>query len=140
MRAALPVGYASSLAVAARPMANGDDLELEYDEDEGRYFYESGAVVSVLLIRRAVEASLEAVRRRTVELQADLRAGRISLMAWNEEMRLIIKQTQLMAVEIAAGGREAMTQRDYGRAGNVIRRQYGYLERWTAQIAEGTYP
>jgi hypothetical protein len=98
---------------------------------------ETGRFVSRAAIRRALEESLTNLERRTDGLQDDLRAGRISLDAWREEMRLIIKQTHMAALELAAGGRAQTTQAQYGRAGQQIRRQYAYLEAWVEQIKAG---
>lgn len=101
------------------------------DPDTGRY-------LSRTTVRRALEQSLANLVRRTDALADDLRAGRISLNTWREEMRLTIKQTQMAAAEVANGGRAQMTQADYGRVGQQVRRQYEYLENWVREIQNGS--
>lgn len=108
-----------------------------WDAEAGRYRDVGGRFITRASVRQALEESLANLQRRTDGLQADLRAGRISLTEWREEMRTTIKQTQMAAGELAVGGRAQMTQSDYGRVGQAVRRQYGYLEAWVEQIKAG---
>jgi hypothetical protein len=106
--------------------------------ESGRYRDPAtGRYISRAAVRRALEESLVNLERRTDTLQGDLRARRISLTDWRDEMRLTIKQTQMAAHEIAHGGRAQMTQADYGRVGQAVRRQYEYLENWVHEIEAG---
>jgi hypothetical protein len=102
-----------------------------------RYRSPDGRFISRAAVRRALEESLVNVERLTDTLAADYRAGRISLLDWREEMRGVIKQVTVAAHELAVGGRAQATSADYGRAGQAIRRQYGYLEAWVEQIKAG---
>ena len=102
-----------------------------------RYRSPDGRFITRVAVRRALEESLTNLERRTDGLHDDLRAGRISLNDWRDEMRMIIKQTQMAALELSVGGRAQTTQADYGRAGQLIRRQYGFLEAWVEQIKAG---
>ncbi len=109
-----------------------------WDAEAGRYRdAATGRFVTHTAIRRALEQSLANLTRRTDGLAADLRAGRISLVEWRNEMRDIVKHTQMAAAELARGGRAQMTQSDYGRVGQAVRRQYGFLEAWVEQIKAG---
>jgi hypothetical protein len=98
---------------------------------------ESGRYISRAAVRRALEESLANLTRRTDTLADDLRAGRLSLAAWQEEMELTIKQTQMAAAELAHGGRAQMTQADYGLVGQRVRTQYQFLDSWARQISAG---
>lgn len=98
---------------------------------------ETGRFISRAAVRRALEESLTNLERLTDTLASDLRAGRISLLDWRQEMRGVIKQVHMAAAELAKGGRAQMTLADYGRAGQQIRRQYDYLEAWVEQIKAG---
>lgn len=66
-----------------------------------------------------------------------LREGRISLESWRAGMRQEIKTQHLMQAMAAKGGRDRMTQSDYGRVGRLLRAQYSFLEGFTADIAKG---
>lgn len=109
-----------------------------WDTLVGRYrFRASGRFVPRKAIREAIEDSLANLERRTDSIQADYRAGRISLDVFREEMRDTIKFSQMAAQELAKGGRAQMTPADYGRAGQQIRVQYAYLDGWVADLAGG---
>lgn len=111
---------------------------LSFNPATGRYRnVETGRFVPRPTVRRALEESLANLQRRTDTLADDLRAGRISLDEWRQEMRLTIKQVNMAAIEISVGGRAQMTQADYGEAGRIIRTEYGYLESWVNQIKAG---
>ncbi len=97
----------------------------------------TGRYITQVAVRRALEESLANLVRLTDTLAGDLRSGRISLLKWRDEMRTIIKQTHLAAQELAVGGRRQMTQADYGRVGQQVRVQYGFLENWVQQIQAG---
>lgn len=100
-------------------------------------FRRDGRFIARATVRLELEKSLANLTKLTDSLAGDLRSGRISLMDWRQEMRDIIKVTQMAAHEIASGGREQMTPADYGRVGQRTRVQYEYLEKWTFQIASG---
>lgn len=97
----------------------------------------TGRYISRTAVRRALEESLGNLTRLTDTLADDLRAGRLSVDAWQAEMKLIIRQTQMAAAEIANGGRAQMTQADYGRVGQQVRVQYAFLDNWVAEIRAG---
>jgi hypothetical protein len=97
----------------------------------------TGQFISRTQVRQALEESLANLTRHTDTLVDDLRAGRISLTEWRDEMRTVIKQTQMAAAEVANGGRAQMTQADYGRVGQKVYVQYQYLDRWVEQIKSG---
>jgi hypothetical protein len=49
-----------------------------------------------------------------------------------------IKNTHINAIALERGGFNNLGPADYGRAGQRIREQYGYLSRFASQIADGT--
>ena len=109
-----------------------------YDAETGRFRdTETGRLVARAAVRRSIEESLTNVARLTDTLADDLRAGRLSLTEWRVEMRSVIKTSQMMSAEVAHGGRQQMTQADYGRVGQQVRRQYEYLEKWVNEIQAG---
>lgn len=104
----------------------------------GRYRDQgTGRFVSGSAVRKELDvfiANAESAPRAASEL---LRSGEISLDDWALQMRQSIKETHLASIAEARGGWENMTQSDYGRAGQIIREQYGYLEEFKEQIASG---
>ncbi len=114
--------------------------EYTWDATLGRFRDTRGRLISRTAVRTAFEQSLANLSTLTDTLADDLRAGRISLNDWREEMRTIIKQTQMAAQELTKGGRAQMTPSDYGRVGQRVREQYQFLENWVQQIQNGTNP
>lgn len=111
---------------------------IQWEPDLGRFRDTlTGQLISRTQVRQALEESLGNLTRRTDTLADDLRSGRISLTEWRDEMRDTIKQTQMAAAELAKGGRQQMTQADYGRVGQATLRQYQYLENWVQEIQAG---
>jgi hypothetical protein len=66
-----------------------------------------------------------------------LRIGSVPIADWERSMRAEIKLAHLAQFEVAHGGRNAMTQADYGWIGNRVKEQYQYLNRFAAEIANG---
>jgi len=56
---------------------------------------------------------------------------------WELAMRRHVKNVHLSAIALERGGWANLKPQDYGRAGQIIREQYGYLKRFAGQIASG---
>lgn len=66
-----------------------------------------------------------------------LGTGEITVQQWTLEMRELIKDTYRAQYELAIGGRENMTQADYGRLGGILQEQYRYLQGFASDLSEG---
>lgn len=60
-----------------------------------------------------------------------------TVQQWTLDMRELIKNTYRAQYELAIGGRENMTQADYGRLGGILAEQYRYLQGFAEDIAAG---
>lgn len=69
-----------------------------------------------------------------------LREGAISLQDWQRTMMRETKSIHLYSAAAAKGGWAKMDFADYGRMGPAVRSQYGYLDRFSRQIASGEAP
>lgn len=63
----------------------------------------------------------------------------ISIQQWEIEMRDNIKTVFVAQYMLGRGGRDSMTQSDYGRLGLMLRKQYGFLRNFAQEIASGRY-
>jgi hypothetical protein len=63
--------------------------------------------------------------------------SRSSVKALNKELRNIIKETYIDMYAMGAGGRNGMSQRDWGRIGAMVKEQYKYLDNLIDQAAKG---
>ncbi len=99
------------------------------DTSTGRYT--AGATV-----RRELDHYLDADDPAKALAEA-LRGRSLSLADWELGMRRIIKSTHINAVALERGGYNNMTPSDFGRVGQIVREQYGYLKGFAADIASG---
>lgn len=110
-------------------------------DKSGRYRnLRTGRVVSSAEIRRGVETVIRKSARRVEALSGQLRSGSISVEDFEISMRAELKSVHLATSMAAKGGREAMSQSDYGRVGQRLRQEYQYLARFSDQIASGQLP
>lgn len=110
-----------------------DTTARRYRQPNGR-FQPAGAAL------RSLEQDLAGLNAVTDNLAAEYRAGRMSLVQWRLEMMTVVKHVQMGAATLAKGGRAQMQPADYGRVGQLVREQYGFLEQWVTDIASGTAP
>lgn len=71
------------------------------------------------------------------DLVDSLDDGSLSLPDWQREMRGVVKRSHIDQYLLGRGGRNAMTQRDWGRLGRALRDQYQYLDGFAQDIADG---
>jgi len=72
-------------------------------------------------------------------LATQVAAGDITLQQWTLAMREMVRDTMINEYMLGAGGRNAMTQSDWGRLGQMIRTQYEYLDNFARDVAGGRY-
>lgn len=79
----------------------------------------------------------DAMKGKTDSLVARVANGDLTAQQWSLEMRKTIKQSYIDQYTLARGGRQNMTQRDWGIVGNMTRRQYEFLEGLERDIRDG---
>ena len=102
----------------------------------GRYRDERGRVVASSTVRRELDRYLDTDDPAKALAEA-LRGRAVNLADWEIGMRRVVKNTHLNAIALERGGWANLTPSDYGRAGQIIREQYGYLKGFAADIASG---
>jgi hypothetical protein len=102
-----------------------------------RYIDASGRFVPRSFVRDELDLALEAAQQRMAALAESLRDGTVTLDDWIVEMRRAIKEVHLYSAAASRGGWAQMSQADYGRVGQLVREQYGYLENFANEIATG---
>lgn len=114
--------------------------EFEWNDRAGRYVGPGGRFVSTRAVREALNHATERAGQRMAEASTALRDGRISLRDWQMTMRREVKNVTLYSSASVKGGWAQMGPADFGRAGQRVREQYKYLDRFAAQIASGEVP
>ena len=102
----------------------------------GRYRDERGRFVASSTVRRELDRYLDTADPAKALGEA-FRGRQVSLADWEVAMRRHVKNTQLNAVAMERGGYANMTPSDFGRVGQIVREQYGYLKGFAADIASG---
>jgi hypothetical protein len=97
----------------------------------------SGRFVAERTVRAAAAQVVDASSSRMAVMTEQFRVGAVPIADWERSMRAEIKIAHLAQFEVAHGGRNAMTQADYGWIGSRIKDQYQYLNRFAAEIANG---
>lgn len=70
-------------------------------------------------------------------LAAQLANGDITIGQWQRGMRQMVTNSHSQQYSMAVGGRNVMTQADWGRVGATVKGQYQYLDNFANQIADG---
>jgi hypothetical protein len=96
----------------------------------------TGRFVSRDTVRGWIDQSILKSQQRIQLVTDDVRAGRITVDEWQVTMREEIKRTQLASEMLARGGRAQMTPADFGRVGQRVRVQYGYLRDFASQLVD----
>lgn len=84
--------------------------------------------------RYVAEKIRKGVPDRLVE---QLFSGEINHQQWTLETRQEIKKSFLAQYMYAHGGRDSMTQADWGRTGAMLKKQYGFLRGFEQDLIDG---
>jgi len=68
-------------------------------------------------------------------LAEQLRSGAINVSQWEASMRDYLRQEYTTAMVLAKGGRENITQSDWGYMGSSLKKQYAYLSNFAKEIS-----
>lgn len=85
------------------------------------------------------EAVIAHSKERTNALAKQLANGDINLNQWILGMRQEVKDSFINQYMLAHGGRNSMTQADWGKVGQMVKTQYQHLDQFAADIAIGRY-
>lgn len=108
-----------------------DDRAKRYrDTSTGRFITQHKAVT----LR---DFYIEAKKSDTDRLSRQLTEHKISLQQWTLDMRQQIKDTFSNEYMLARGGRNNMTQADWGRVGAMVKKQYQYLQGFARDVDAG---
>ncbi len=97
----------------------------------------TGQFLSNAFAREQLDSYIDNAQDTPTALYNLIRTNQISVADWQLQMRDHIKDVNLNAAISATGGRDQMTQADWGRAGQIIRGQYDFLDNFAEQIANG---
>ena len=114
--------------------------EYRWNAIAGRYIDQRGSFVAADTIRAQLDKAIDSTADAMAAVSGRLQSGAISVAEWQTEMMGLIKEANLLGAASERGGWAHMTQADFGRAGRIIRDEYGYLRDFAAQIDSGKQP
>lgn len=108
-----------------------DERSFRYrDSQTGRFISES----TIKTLAGQYENARQEVGR---ELASQLVNKQVSLSEWVTSMRSELRNTYSAEYMLGRGGRNAMTSADWGNVGNMLKKQYGFLNEFANEIAAG---
>lgn len=99
-----------------------------FDERTKRYRdTRTGRFLSEVTVNKVLKIALSA--KSATELTRMYKDGTISKDIWHRGFRKLIKETYINSAILAKGGREQMTDQDWGKTGGHVAEQYWHLDR-----------
>ncbi len=115
-----------------------DPFTFSFDTGSARYRNAStGRYVSNAQITGLRDAFADRVMNRTDAIASRLVSGGSTISEFESSMRQHIRDVHLAEYALGRGGREVMTQADFGRTGYYLRDQYAYLRAFRDDIVAG---
>jgi hypothetical protein len=112
------------------PYSYNNTAQRWYDTGNGRFVAEQAVTDEMRLHQTATYNVLD-------NLTSQLYGGQITLEQWQIGVAYELKDAHLAQAMFAVGGKNNMTQANYGRVGHTLRDQYGFLNGFAQDIAAG---
>lgn len=110
-------------------------MPYRFDPQSGRYrSTETGRFISRATALAYVDDSLRATALVVDTLATLVSEAQISPVDWRDRFRQEIKTEYIRQYLLGRGGREVMSQADWGSVGGMLKEQYGYLDGFFADI------
>jgi len=104
-----------------------------------RWYWTAGSGQTGFVAESVIAAELsahQAAMKVTLQtLTRGLFAGEMNVAEWQVAVAVEIKNASIAQAMFAVGGVDNMTQSDYGRIGQMLREQYGFLDGFGKDIA-----
>jgi hypothetical protein len=113
------------------------DAAWSYDPISGRYRGENGRFLSKATIEALVDGRIKKLNGQLQDFTRRLIDGNITIDQWQGSVREALKPAHLQAAMVGAGGKDALSQSDYGRLGQRLRSEYSYLQNFASDILAG---
>lgn len=126
------------IELSVNTRATGTTSPWVYDNASHRYRNTTtGRYVGQKQMTELRDQFVEAKRGAAQALAADLASGNKSVQEFEVAFRREIKTVFVDQYVLAKGGRNAMTQSDWGTVGHMVREQYAYAHDFALDIASG---
>lgn len=116
--------------------------QVAWSDGAQRWYWLSGSgntgFVSVRVVQAEMAAHQEAMATTLETLTRQLFAGDMTVADWQAAVALEIKNASLAQSMFAVGGADNMAAAEFGRVGQMLREQYGYLDKFAQGVADGS--
>jgi hypothetical protein len=113
------------------------DAEWSYDTNLGRYRRPSGQFMSQKAVMALVDGRIDKLGQQLRRFTQMLSDGNITIDQWQGSVREAIKAAHIQATVLGHGGKGGMGSAEYGRIGQRLRAEYGYLQKFAGDILAG---
>ena len=113
------------------------DAEWSYDTNLGRYRRPSGQFMSEKAVMALVDGRIDKLGQQLRRFTQMLADGNITIDQWQGSVREAIKAAHIQATVLGHGGKDSMGSAEYGRIGQRLRAEYGYLQGFASDILAG---
>jgi hypothetical protein len=110
------------------------DGDWSYDPISGRYRGKNGRFLSKAAVEALVDGRIKKLNGQLQDFTKRLIAGDITIDQWQGSVREALKPAHLQAAMIGAGGKQSLSQSDYGRIGQRLRIEYAYLQNFASDL------
>lgn len=97
----------------------------------------TGRFISEQVLVNLAESFTGFTQDNLTSLTDKMISGKMSLADWQRQFAQELKDAYIVNAQIGRGGKNAMTQADYGRIGQRLRGEYKYLNDFAKEIANG---
>lgn len=102
-----------------------------------RFIGPDGRFVELALVRAQLDSALSAAAREAAGIADAYSSGAIGVGEFEAQMRSLIKDTQIYAVAVSAGGFNQMGVSELDLLTQRIAEQFAYLRGWADQLRSG---
>jgi hypothetical protein len=113
------------------------DAAWSYDPISGRYRGENGRFLNKAAIEALVDGRINKLSTQLRDFTRRLIDGNITIDQWQGSVREALKPAHLQAAMVGVGGKDSLSQADYGRIGQRLRSEYSYLQNFASDILAG---
>lgn len=111
--------------------------DFTWDANTARYRNERGSFVSTNAVIDQTNQRIDDGAQRLENFLSAIAGGRGNVNDLQDAVITELKNQHIQAAMLGRGGRDAMTQADYGRLGATLRQEYKFMRRFIEQAANG---
>lgn len=110
------------------------DGDWSYDPISGRYRGKDGRFLGKAAVEALVDGRIKKLNSQLQDFTRRLVNGDITIDQWQGSVREALKPAHIQAAMVGVGGKQSLSQSDYGRIGQRLRSEYAYLQNFASDL------